>query len=99
MQESYRNPLTREDTLLGVCQAIGEDFGFNPLYLRVALAVSLLWNPIVPIGIYLALGVAVLIARLVSPHPKRGKRAVASAPSERAPVEADNSEEDMAVAA
>ena len=104
MQVSDRNPLTREDTLLGVCQAIGEDFGFNPIYLRVALAVCLLWNPTAVIAAYLSLGVAVLISRLVAPNPKRAKRAeaVASpASSNPAPAQADNqaAEAEMAVAA
>ena len=29
--------IARDDTLLGVCFALGEDFGFNPVYLRVPL--------------------------------------------------------------
>src|ERR1043166_10247988 len=41
MQTFPRNPLTREDTLLGVCEALGEDFRFNPLLLRVALGAGL----------------------------------------------------------
>ena len=36
MQALPRNPFTREDTLFGVCEALGEDFRFNPLLLRVA---------------------------------------------------------------
>ena len=28
----------RSHTILGVCEAIGEDFGFNPNFLRVPLA-------------------------------------------------------------
>ena len=31
-----RNPFTREDTLFGICEALGEDFRFNPLLLRIA---------------------------------------------------------------
>ena len=104
MQDSYRNPLTREDTLLGICQAIGDDFGFNPIYLRVALAVSLLWNPTAVFVTYLALGAAVLISRFVAPNPKRTTRAAAEAApkaDERTLVSADNSEneDDLAVAA
>ena len=27
----------RNDTILGVCEAIGQDFGFNPLWLRLGV--------------------------------------------------------------
>ena len=30
----------RSHTILGVCEAIGEDFGFNPVFLRIPLAAS-----------------------------------------------------------
>ena len=33
-----RSIIARDDTLLGVCQAIGEDFGFHPNFLRVLFA-------------------------------------------------------------
>ena len=32
----------RSHTILGVCEAIGEDFGFNPTFLRVPLAAMVL---------------------------------------------------------
>lgn len=62
-----RNPFTREDTMLGVCQAIGEDVGFNPLFLRVGFGVMLFWNIEAAIAIYLALGLLVLAVRLLTP--------------------------------
>jgi phage shock protein C len=104
MQKTYRNPLTRPDTLLGVCQAIGEDFGFNPIYLRVALALGLLWNPTAMFVAYFALGAAVLISRLIAPNPKSSKTVGAEASSvtgARAPEKADHeaADEDLAVAA
>ena len=61
----------RSDTLLGVCEALGQDLGFNPLWLRVALSVGVLWNPVAMIAAYLALGMVVAVARLVAPTPKR----------------------------
>jgi phage shock protein PspC (stress-responsive transcriptional regulator) len=61
------NPLFRHDTLLGVCQALGEDLGINPLWLRVPLASAILFSPAGAVGTYLALGVLVLVARLVFP--------------------------------
>ncbi|HXS50025.1 MAG TPA: PspC domain-containing protein [Sphingomicrobium sp.] len=60
----------RSHTILGVCEAIGEDFGFNPTFLRVPLAASVLYSPIYAIGAYLALGLAVLASRLLFPKPK-----------------------------
>lgn len=59
----------RSHTILGVCEAIGEDFGFNPIYLRLPLAASVIWNPMVAIGTYLALGAVVLLSRLLFPKP------------------------------
>jgi len=60
----------RSDTILGVCEALGQDFGFNPTYLRVALASLVLWNSFAAIGIYLALGVGVALSRWIYPAPR-----------------------------
>ena len=57
----------RTHTILGVCEAIGEDFGFNPVFLRIPLAVSVIWNPLIAIGTYFALGAVVLASRLLFP--------------------------------
>jgi phage shock protein PspC (stress-responsive transcriptional regulator) len=54
-------------TILGACEAIGQDFGFNPIFLRVPFAASVLWNPEIAIGSYLALAIVVLVSRLVFP--------------------------------
>jgi phage shock protein C len=60
----------RSHTILGVCEAIGEDFGFNPVLLRVPLAAIVLWSPLKAIGIYLAIGVVVLASRLLFPKAR-----------------------------
>jgi len=62
----------RSHTIFGVCEAIGEDFGFNPVLLRVPFAASVLWSPLMAIGAYFALGAVVLLSRLLFPHPKSG---------------------------
>lgn len=54
----------RNDTLLGVCEAIGQDFGFNPLYLRLAFIAPLFLAPTASIAAYLGLGVIVAATRL-----------------------------------
>jgi len=87
MQALPRNPFTREDTLFGVCEALGEDFRFNPLLLRIAFGAGLFLNPALAIGGYAAAGVVVLISRLVSPNPRQPK-APAIVEAEAATVEA-----------
>ena len=37
-------PAARKDNLLGICHAIGEDFGFNPIFLRIPLAVGIIFS-------------------------------------------------------
>ena len=87
MQALPRNPFTREDTLFGVCEALGEDFRFNPLLLRIAFGAGLFLNPALAIGGYAAAGVVVLISRLVSPNPRQPK-APAIVEAEAAAIEA-----------
>lgn len=60
----------RPHTILGVCEAIAEDFGFNPLLLRVPLAAGVLFSPKYAIAGYLVLGLLVLASRLLFPVPK-----------------------------
>lgn len=54
--------------LFGICAAVGEDFGFNPLWLRLAFAGLLILNPVAVIGAYFALGAVVLLSRLLFPN-------------------------------
>jgi len=60
----------RSHTILGVCEAIGEDFGFNPIFLRIPLAASVIWHPMIAVAIYLGLGAVVLASRLLFPKAK-----------------------------
>lgn len=90
---SDTNLLTRDDTLLGVCQALGDDFGFNPVYIRVALAASLLWNPVAIVGGYLAAGLLVALSRFAFPD-----RAAAAGPAETAAVSPDYEGEEAPLA-
>jgi phage shock protein C len=63
------NLFTRDDTFFGICEGLGEDFRFNPLWLRLALTLALFFNPAATIGGYLALGLIVLVSRLIFPAP------------------------------
>ena len=67
---SDTNMFLRDDTFFGICQSIGEDFGFNPNWLRLAFGVSVLLNPVAVIGTYFALGALVLFSRLVVRNPR-----------------------------
>lgn len=60
----------RSHTILGVCEAVGEDFGFNPVLLRIPFAASVVYSPMLAIGAYLALGLVVLASRLLFPKAK-----------------------------
>jgi phage shock protein C len=75
----------RSHTILGVCEAIGEDFGFNPVFLRIPLAVSVIWNPLIAIGTYFALGAVVLASRLLFPKAKTAAAAAALAVADSEP--------------
>lgn len=65
--QAQTNLLLRHDTILGVCEAIGQDFGFNPNWLRIAFCAPIYWNPAVVVGVYLALGVLVAATRYAFP--------------------------------
>lgn len=58
----------RSYTILGVCQAIGEDFGFNPNYIRVPLAATVLYSPLWAFAAYFVLGAIVLLSRVLFPQ-------------------------------
>jgi phage shock protein PspC (stress-responsive transcriptional regulator) len=73
MMEMQQNEVAlpmRAHTILGVCEAVGEDFGFSPVLLRIPFAAGVLWSPTLTLAIYLALGAAVLASRLLFPKPK-----------------------------
>lgn len=83
--------LMRDDTLLGACYAIGEDFGFNPLYLRLVFAFATFWSPAIALAAYAALTAMTTLTRWLVPDP---------APREAAAVEAwDEPLEELRLAA
>lgn len=78
-----RSIVARDDTLLGICHAIGEDFGFNPLYLRILFAAVLFWSPIGAFAGYAVLGAIVAFSRWLAPAPAgAGAEEVAECPDE-----------------
>lgn len=61
----------RGDTFLGVFEAIGQDLGINPNWLRVPFAALILVNPTVVMASYPVLGIVVATSRLIYPVSKR----------------------------
>ena len=57
----------RNDTILGVCEAIGEDFGFNPNWLRLVFAATFYFAPVAVVGSYVGLGLLVAFTRWLAP--------------------------------
>ena len=71
MTDHTATPAAARDNLFGVCAALGEDFGFNPLWLRLGFAVALLFSLEKVLLAYAALGVLVLVSRLLFPNRSR----------------------------
>jgi phage shock protein C len=92
-QEAYTALPLRQHTILGVCEGIGEDFGFNPIFLRVPLAAMVLWSPLIAIGTYFALGALVFASRLFFP------RSNASPTHSTTIIESDNDRDSLQIAA
>lgn len=96
--------LGRHDTFFGVCEAIGEDLGFNANYLRVAFGACVLFSPTAVVATYAALGVLVLLTRWLIPNRRAAKaeqpemaqlQPVAGTPSDAKPED----REELAIAA
>ena len=87
----------RDDTFLGVCEGIGEDFGISGNWLRLAFAGLLFWNPLAALGGYAAAGALVLFSRLVFPKPQIAS--VAEPVQVEQPAEEEAQAEPVALAA
>lgn len=66
----------RNDTILGVCEAIGQDFGFNPLWLRLAFIAPIFFAPTASIAAYLGLGLIVGATRIFAPNKPASQQLV-----------------------
>jgi phage shock protein PspC (stress-responsive transcriptional regulator) len=87
------NLFTRDDTFLGVCEAIGEDFRISPLLLRLGMTAFLFFNPLAAVATYLGAGILIALSRWIAPNPR--VTAPAAAEPEVVPAEP----EPMAIAA
>lgn len=81
MHTANQSLFTRDDTFFGVCEAIGEDFGFDAMWLRMALAVAFLLNPPAVIVLYAALAAVVLVSRWAFPVARKTAPAADAAPA------------------
>lgn len=63
------NLFTRDDTLFGICEGLGQDLGFNPLWLRLAFLPALFFFPKLTFAIYAFLGLIVFASRKLFPAP------------------------------
>ena len=84
--------IARPHTVLGVCEGIGEDLGFNPLWLRIAFASGIFFAPMLVIAAYLTLGVVVAASRWAFPVSD-------AAPAREIVVEVDDQAEELRIAA
>ena len=89
MQNETTNLFRRRDTFFGICEAVGQDFGFNPLYLRLAFIAPLFFFPVQTFAAYFALGLVVLASRLIFPAKTAGQPALTT-------IEADAPKADKA---
>ncbi len=96
MENETTNLFRRRDTFFGICEAVGQDFGFNPLWLRLAFVAPLFFFPVQTFIGYFALGLVVLASRLIFPA-KAAAQPAASAIEVAAP-QAEKTE-DLALAA
>jgi len=74
--ETHEDATPEPDTLFGVCQTIGNELGFNPFYLRIALLGLLFFSPVAVIASYVALGGAVALSTWLFPSPATEATAV-----------------------
>lgn len=79
MQNETTNLFRRHDTFFGICEAVGQDFGFDPLYLRLAFIAPLFFFPAQTFAAYFALGIVVLASRLIFPAKRRAAAQLAPA--------------------
>ncbi len=67
----------KPDNLLGICHALGETLGFNPLFLRLALLVGVMVNAEIALSAYAVGGFAVATAHVATRLAGRASRKTA----------------------
>ena len=98
MDNETTNLFRRRDTFFGICEAVGQDFGFNPLYLRLAFIAPLFFFPVQTFAGYFGLGIVVLASRLIFPAKSAAAVQPVLSMTEGSEPQADKAE-DLALAA
>ena len=96
-QVSTANLFLRNDTIFGTCQAIGDEFGINPNWLRVPLAASVLVSLEGAIALYLGLSLIVVAARMLFRSKTIAQPAVAEMAESRM-IEANDDQRELIAA-
>ena len=76
----------RNDTILGVCEALGQEFGVNANWFRFAFIAPLFFQPMLTIAVYFAVGAIIATTRWFLPRVTAQPAPVA-APATNVPVE------------
>lgn len=90
MENETTNLFRRKDTFFGACEAVGQDFGFNPLWVRLAFIAPLFFFPVQTFMAYFGLCAIVLASRLTFPRKVAAHSAAAvqhAAPAAAQPAE------------
>ena len=89
----------RAEPIFGVCEALGDDFGINPNWLRAAAFPLLLWQPLATVAGYAALALVVLASRLIFPDVRESIAGPAALPVANPPQPAIEQEQRELLAA
>lgn len=79
-------PFMRDDTFLGVCQALGEGFRIPPTLLRIAIAPVVVWQPVMSMAVYAVAGLLIAVLNWIVP----GAPAAATPSAQRDNVKSAN---------
>lgn len=71
MQKYEPSLFARPDTMFGVCQALGEDFGVSPTWFRIGFASAVIFNVEMALAAYVAVGLIVALVRLIHRSPRK----------------------------
>ncbi|WP_340313830.1 PspC domain-containing protein [Rhizorhabdus argentea] len=99
MQRSQPSLFARHDTFFGVCEAIGQDFGFPSNYVRVALSLGLLLSPLATVAVYVGAGLLVAISRWIYPAQVANVEAQPTVPAKAGRTDNDQGASVLAEAA